>query len=327
MHDVWRGLKPVQALVLAELYRSKRIMLILPRQEGKTELVVRVIRDLIGRPFTKSTLFVGKDHKSIKKATQEKFMRLFEPNLFDVNTDHVKLKQAKNAQVAINSINFMESVDKDPDRLRGGTYSFIGWTEVAFSKLEKGVKMMDVYEKIIKPTTRKTGGYIMMESTNNGMNEWYDMFMNAKDLGFKALRLPLWMLVDMGLSSKEEYETLKAETLPITFAQEYECEFVSPKGQTYEEFTDDMIIDVPEVEHWQKVGFAIDWGYHPSATCVLWGYVVEDTAYICREHYQHKERAEDTATEIDAVNDRTGAVTIAGVADHEGDRIPRCIIS
>ena len=317
--DIWSGLKPVQALVLAELLRHKRIMTILPRQEGKTELVVRAIHDLLKRPFPKSCLFAGKDHKSIKKATYEKFERNFDKELFQVNTEQVYLRQCKT------SICYMESVDKDPDRLRGGTYAFIGWTEVAFSKLEKGVKLMDVYEKIIKPTTRKTDGYIMMESTNNGMNEWYDMFTNAGELGFKAIRISLGMLVEMGISSREEYDKLKKETLPLTFAQEYECQFISPKGQVYEEFTDDLIIDVPEVEEWQKVGFAIDWGYWPSATCVLWGYVVEDTAYIFREHYQHKERGEDTAKIVNNFNDRTGAVTIAGVADHEEDRIDELI--
>ena len=209
-------LKPLQALAAAQLFKTRRLMLILPRQEGKTELGVRLAHDLTVRPFTSSSLFLAKSHGSLKKMAREKFLRIFSEKLFQINTELVYLKDCKTSQI------FLESVDKDPDRMRGGTYSFIHWAEVAFSKFELGFGVMDVWGKVIAPTLKETDGFTLLESTNNGKNGWYELWENAAELGFSRLRISLSEMVNLGLTSPAEYEHLKKETQPDIFRQEYE---------------------------------------------------------------------------------------------------------
>lgn len=298
-------------------FRHKRLLVSLPRQEGKTELGVRFLHDITARPFTSSSLFLSKDIPSGKKATREKFMRLFDQKKFVVNTEQVFLKKHKT------SIIMKGSVDKDVDRLRGGTYACIHWSEVAFSKIEKGETIMGVYDKVIKPTIRKTGGYAYLESTNNGKNGWYDIWTNYKEYGFERFKLSLSDLVYMGLVSREEYDEIQADTHPDVFSQEYECEFVSFLGKTYKEFKSHHIRDIPGPEEWQTVITGIDWGYSPSATCALFAYVRDGILHIFDEHYKTEELASVTADMIQAKKDqwRIADNKYAAVADHEEDRI------
>lgn len=292
------------------------MLISLPRQEGKTELGVRILHDITSRPFTSSSLFLAKDKKSGKKATREKFIRIFDKDKFSVNTENVYLKNYPS------SVIFMDAVDKEPDRIRGGTYSMIHWSEVAFSKLEKGVTIPMLFDTVIQPTMRKTNGYVLLESTNNGKNGWYDLWENHKDFGFSRFKLGLSDLVYMGLTSEEEYDAIQSTTHPDVFDQEYECNFVSFQGKTYPEFKHHLHVkDFEGPKNWQRVIYAVDWGYHPSATCVLFAYVENGVVYIFDEHYAHQELAAITGDQIVAIKYRWFIEKMAGVGDHEQDRI------
>ena len=312
----FQELKPLQSLIAGLFFKHRRVCLMLPRQEGKTELGVRLLHDITRRPFTSTATFMAKDQKSGKKATREKFMRLFDSKLFDINTENVVLKQHPT------SIIFMQSVDKDPDRMRGGTYQFIHWSEVAFSKIEQGFTILDVFERIVQPTLRKTNGYVYLESTPNGKNGWMEMFNNAKDLGLHPIKFSLSDLVAMGIVPEEEYHQIASTTQPDVFRQEYECEFVTFQGKIYKEFNEKLHVrklDPPK--DWMTVGFAIDWGYEPSATCILFAYVKDGVIHIFDEHYALKELAIHTAEVLQAKQHAYNVRLFAGVADHEADRI------
>lgn len=299
-------------------FKHKRLLLSLPRQYGgKTELGVRLLHDLTERPFTSSSLFLAKDKKSGKKATREKFERIFDKNIFNVNTENVHLKKCPT------SVIWMDSVDKDPDRIRGGTYSMIHWSEVAFSKIEKGVTIAMVFDKIIQPTLRLTEGYALLESTNNGKNGWWDIWNSAKDFGFKTLRFGLSDMVAMGLVSIEVYNEIQKTTHPDVFRQEYECEWVSFAGRVYNEFNESIHVDeaMPPPESWQTTVMAIDWGYSPSATCVLFAYVQDGVINVFDEHYATEELAAITAERIESILYRWKITKKAAVADHEEDRM------
>lgn len=299
------------------LFRKRRLMLCLPRQVGgKTELGIRVLEDLTARPFTSSALFLAKSKSAGKKIAREKFMRLFDPKIFEVNTELAYLKKCPTSAV------FMDSVDKDPDRIRGGTYAAIHWSEVAFSKFDQGVTVHDVWSKIIKPTTDETDGYTLLESTNNGKNGWHELWHNAKELGFDTLKVGLADMVYLGLVTPERYEKLKAETHPDIFEQEYNCGWVTFQGKVYPEFTDyHKIKDMPAPKYWQQVAISIDWGYDPSATSVLFGYIENGCMYIFDEHFAMKELAIHTAFNIKQKLEKYQITNFACVADHEEDRI------
>lgn len=310
-------LRPLQALAASLFFEHKRLLLSLPRQYGgKTELGIRLLHDITSRPFSSSSLFLAKDKKSGKRATREKFKRLFDPKKFTVNTEIVYLKDFQTSAI------FMESVDKDPDRIRGGTYAAIHWSEVAFSKVEHGATIIDIWNKIIKPTTDLPGGYALLESTNNGKNGWYDIWHSAKDFKFKTLKVGLDDMVYMNLISAEKYAEIESETHPDVFRQEYLCEWVTFQGRAYNEFEEAKhVAKVDPPESWQTVIAAIDWGYHPSATCILFAYVKDEVLYIFDEHYEHNELPKITADAIEFKKSQWDIKTLALVADHDPARI------
>lgn len=316
MFDI-RDLRPVQALAASIFFKKRRLLLALPRQYGgKTELGVRLLHDITRRSFTSSSLFLAKDKKSGKKATREKFERIFSKEHFHVNTENVYLKKHPT------SIIFMDSVDKDPDRIRGGTYSMIHWSETAFSKIEQGETIISVFDKIVQPTLTQTDGYAFLESTNNGKNGWYDLWENYLDYGFARLKLGLDDLVYMGVIDSEEYSKVEKTTHPDVFKQEYLCHFVTFQGKVYNEFDERRhVAQIDGPKEWQKVAFAIDWGYDPSATCILFAYVQNGKIHVFDEHYERRELAAMTAERLEAKLHKWGIVNYGSVADHEEDRI------
>ena len=309
------SLRPLQALAASVLFQRRRLLLILPRQlGGKTELGVRLIHDITRRPFPSSSLFLAKDAKSAKAASREKFLRIFDEKDFAVNTELVYKKDMPT------SCCFIKSVDKDPDRLRGGTYSFIHWSEVAFSKLDHGETIVGVYDKVIQPTMTETQGYVLLESTNNGRNGWYDLWNDYERYGFARLRVGLSSMVDLGILPQARYEEIRSTTHPDVFRQEYECDWVTFQGKVYPEFTNDHIQRCDPPASWQQTIIAVDWGYSPSATCALFGYVKEGVMYIYDEHYKKEELAIVTAEALRAKLAMWRVTDFAAVADHEADR-------
>lgn len=312
----WDKLNPAQAMAANLFFRHRKLLLVLPRQIGKTELGVRLLEDITSREFTSSSLFIAKHSNARKKATREKFMRLFDKRQFEVNTELVYLKKVPTSVV------FMGSADKAPDSQRGGTYSMIHGSEVAFWKVEGGETVTDFLGKVLQPATSRTNGYAFLESTNNGKNGWYDLWENHKDFGFHRLKLSLSDLVYLGQVTPEFYEETKRQYPPDYFAQEYECEWVTFLGKAYAEFDEKQHVeDFDGPSDWQPTISAIDWGYHPSATCVLFAYVSNGEIRIYDEHYAHKERTEQTKEAIEARHLVWRIEEFAAVADHEEDRI------
>lgn len=318
--EFWDELKPLQAMAAALLFERRKLLLAFPRQEGKTELGVRLGRDvmmrsaLAGRPS--SSIFLAKDRKSAKKATREKFMRLCPRDIFNVNTEQIYIKKFPTA------IQYIESVDKDPDRIRGGTYDYIHWSEVAFSKLELGVTITDIFELILKWTQRKTAGYALLESTMKGRNGWKDLWDNADELGFAKLRVRFSDMLELGLVTQAEFDAEKNGCHPLVFAQELECEFVSFQGRTYDELSERHIwADMPGPQEWQLVVSSIDWGFDPSATAALFGYMQDGLLCVFDEHYQKRELGITTAEKIEQRKQFWQIERLACVADHEKDRV------
>jgi hypothetical protein len=295
----------------------------LPRQEGKTELGSRLLHACISNAFeTRQGLFLTKSKEAAKKMTREKFARIFDPEEFVVNTEIVV-----NRQMPTNCI-FTDSVDKRPDKLRGGTYHIIHWAEVAFSEFDLGVTVHDVNHKILRPTLRATRGYSFLESTANGTNGWKEMWENTEEYplpnpdqpgtGYKRIKFSLSQLVEMGLRTREEYEFLKRTMPDLEFLQEYECEWVSFTGRAYPEFLPHLVwADMPPPQHWQRTFFAIDWGYKPSATCVLFGYVLDGRICIFDEIYGTEMLLDEIEEKIKSKFALWQLQWVAGIADHD----------
>jgi hypothetical protein len=187
--------------------------------------------------------------------------------------------------------------------------------------MDHGETIPDVWQMVLNPMLSQTDGYALLESTNNGNNGWKDIWEMAPDLGFKTLRVTFSQMLELGLVSAAEYEKEKRETHPLIFSQEYECQWVTFQGLVYDEFEESFhVTDMDGPAEWQKTAFAIDWGYHPSATCILFGYVHEGTLNVYDEIYVHRQLIEETAASLHARRRHWLLDTLAGVADHEEDR-------
>lgn len=313
----WTKLYPHQAMAANMLFRYRRLMLVLPRQfGGKTELGIRLVEDCMDTRDSRTGLFLAKDTKSARRATREKFLRVFDPSVYSVNSDRIISR--RNPRSAVN----IASMDRDPDRIRGGTNHIIHGSEVAFWKLDHGETIPGAFGKIIDPTTVINNAYVFLETTLNGQNGFKDLWDNYKEFGFARLLLSLSMLLEMGIVSQEEYDRVKQQTHPLIWRQEFECEFITFRGRAYDEF--DEALHVAEVEppkDWQRVVFAADWGWDPSATCALFGYVEDGHLFIFDEIYEKQLRLKDFHTHMQARIERWQIAHLAGVADHEEDRI------
>ncbi len=285
-------LRPLQSMAASQLLQHRRLLLSLPRQfGGKTELGVRLTHDLLLSPNPMQAIFLAKDKKSAKRAVREKHFRIFEKELFTVNTEVVYPKNRKDMAC------FIESVDKDPDRIRGGTYGFVHWSEVAFSKIEHGFTIRDVFDKVVKPTIELRDGYALLESTENGFGGWQELWDSAADYGFKTLRVSFAQMAEMGLVSRETYDRIKATTHPDVFRQEYECERISFQGKVYNEFDLNKHVnaDIPWPESWQTVVAGIDWGFR-DATAILFAYIKDGKTYVFDEIYEKGKTLEEIMT-------------------------------
>lgn len=283
MKNFFTDLKPIQALVANLFFKKKNLLLMLPRQEGKTELGIRLIHDLINSDKTRAALFLSKSKSAGIKATREKFSRIFPENEFKVNTAQVYKKTNPSA------ICYMDSVDKQPSRLRGGTYKLVHWSEVAFSEFDHGVTIEHVLNTCIRPTMRATNGLSYLESTANGKNGWFDLWENAEKLGFHKLKVPLSLLVDLGFCDVQEYEKLQKTMPRLEFLQEYECEFVIFQGITYDELKSHHIWEMmPNPSSKDIIYAGIDWGWDPSATSVVFCYVLNGRVCVFDEIYSKK---------------------------------------
>lgn len=308
-------LKPVQALAAAAFFKHRRMLLMLPRQEGKTELGIRLIHSVMQDSQTRQALFLAKSQKAAKKASREKFARLFDKAEFKVTTEMVTPLNPRSRSAC-----FIDSVDKEPDRMRGGTYWFIDWTEIAFSEFELGVTVDDVIQKILMPTFRQTNGYFFGESTPNGKNGWYDLWENAADYGFAKMKIGLGQMVDMGLVSRNEYDNLRSTTHPDIFDQEYECKFVSFSGLVYSEMKEKQIQDFRLPPYLSHVVCGIDWGFN-DATCLLAAYKQNGVMYIFDEIYVRRTLIDDFANMINEKKLVWDCRKMIAVADHDPARI------
>jgi hypothetical protein len=317
----FRTLNPIQCMVAALFFQHRHLMLILPRQIGKTEFGVRLLHSCMSSTRdTRQTTFMAKSLEAAKRASREKFIRIFPDKDYRVNTETV-ISKANPASCC-----YIQSVDREPDRIRGGSFHVVHWSEVAFSKFDKGVTTQYVLDAIIKPTMQATHGYSILESTTNGKNDFYYLWEDAKKLGFHRCRVTLGMMVELGLYSRKAYDELKATTHPDIFAQEYECEWISFSGAVFPEFKARHVAPVAPIQYWQKLVIGIDWGYK-DATCVLFAYVRQRKVHVFSEIYAREKTLdeiyiliEERLKEIRPGENEYKRWNCAAVGDHEPDR-------
>ena len=115
----------------------------------------------------------------------------------------------------------------NPQRLRGEGLDFLVMDEAAFVKEE-------TWTEVLRPTLTERKGSALFISTPRGMNNWfYRLWQDAEEredwARFK------FSTVDNPAIDPEELESAKREIGSLTFAQEYEAEFVNEGTQLFKQ--------------------------------------------------------------------------------------------
>ena len=115
----------------------------------------------------------------------------------------------------------------NPQRLRGEGLDFLVMDEAAFVKEE-------TWTEVLRPTLTERKGSALFISTPRGMNNWfYRLWQDAEEredwARFK------FSTVDNPAIDPEELESAKKEIGSLTFAQEYEAEFVNEGTQLFKQ--------------------------------------------------------------------------------------------
>lgn len=275
----FRELNSVQLSVLATMMRgSKLVALMLPRQVGKTHLVVWVLRELMRQSNNTQTLFLAKDFPSITRNTQDKFLKLFPSDEFSVTTHGVKFHNP--TQKANRGMCFLSGVDRNPHKIRGGTMGGIGWTEVAFSRFEKGESFKTIHQTVVLPMISRTFGYYMMETTPHGSNFWKSFWEeDSKDpealsRGFVKIKFGLELCIALGAITREQADFMERSMHPDVFKQEMLCDFVAFQGKIFSEYREERhtLHEAFAPEPHEKVIVGIDIGHTAgfSALFAVW---------------------------------------------------------
>lgn len=262
-------LNAVQLAVLRAIQVYKLLALMLPRQVGKTHLGIWMIREVMRQDTNAQTMFLAKDFPSIKRNTQEKFLKLFPGEEFNVTTagvNHHNPAQDRNRGAC-----FLSGVDKNPHKIRGGTMAMVHWSEAAFSKFEGGSSFRDVHQTVVLPTLSRTQGYYLIESTPFGSNFWKEFWEDGDDLGkgFTKIVFPLELCIALGAITRAQADFMEGSMHPDVFRQEMLCQFVSFMGKIYTDYDEERHDCAVEPEPHERVILGIDIGHTAGFSCLF----------------------------------------------------------
>ncbi len=125
----------------------------------------------------------------------------------------------------------------------------------------------DVWKRFLRPNIVDRRGRVIMISTPNGMNWFYDMWLNAKKwhgaFHFTSKDNPYF--------GEEEWEDIKATTPQMIFEQEYEALFVSEAGSVFRGIDDIAVLEPQAPEAGQVYTIGVDLAKHEDYTvlCVI----------------------------------------------------------
>lgn len=268
---------------------AKLLALMLPRQVGKTHFGVWCIRETMRQNTNAQAIFLAKDFPSIKRNTQDKFLKLFPDTEFNVTSQGVGYHSP--TQAKFRGMCYLTGVDKNPHKIRGGTMHFIHWSEVAFSQFQKGETFQSIHQTVVLPMISRTFGYYLMESTPFGSNFWKEFWESDSEdpeslgRGFTKVLFTLDLCIALGAITRQQADTMESSMHPDVFKQEMLCLFVTFMGKVYKEFDAEKHCAVITPEPHEKIILGMDIGHTAGFSC-LFGVWRGDTLFIFDQIYQ-----------------------------------------
>lgn len=179
---------------------------------------------------------------------------------------------------------------KNRDKGRGVENDLVILDECAFYPNFK-----ELFEKVIEPTLLTSKGRLILTSTPNGFNHFYDKYN-------EALNNEMWFVshatsYDNPHNDEEELNRLKKEKDQDVFAQEYMADFRKIQGLVYKDFSRDVHVYDDTAVFTKKILLAgIDWGFtNPLAMLKI--YVDGDGVFFVDDEYYQTGKTTEEAIE------------------------------
>lgn len=171
--------------------------------------------------------------------------------------------------------------------------------------MAEAAKMRErIWIQYIMPTLMDFKGWAKFNSTPEGKNWFYDLYMKgiAQDIGWSSLRFPSWfntMVFPLGEKDPEILQ-MRQDMSPEMFAQEIEAEFGEYVGRVFKDWDDDWHVRRKAYDPRHPVFIATDWGWtNPNVALFVqidtWGRV-----HVLSEYYQSHRSADEMADDLEA---------------------------
>lgn len=220
----------------------------------------------------------------------EIFKETFGATIIKTNAQRLEITiRNKHGGISLLRLAGWEAV-KNRDKGRGVENDLVILDEVAFYP-----EFLDKFEKVIEPTLLTSKGRLIVSSTPNGFNHFYD-------LHNKAIADDLWFVshatsYDNIYNDPADLIILRKNKDADVFAQEYLADFRKVQGLVYKDFNRDIHVydDTAVINKAVEIA-GIDWGFvNPLAMLKI--YVDNDNNFFVDEEYYMRGKLTEEAIE------------------------------
>ena len=241
----WLGFKPTpyQAKLLED--KSKRIVVVFPRQSGKTTtLSIRMIHFALRNSHT-TTLIVSpglRQSMLVMDCIQDQIGRMSEER----RKRHIKLLQR--TVIRCRNGSRIVALPCDPKTLRGYTASEVLIDEAAFIRDDE-----TIFYNVLFPMLQTTNGTLIASSTPWGKDSVFYRF--TQEPAFSKHYVKIGEVVKEGLTTEAFVEEMRQRTPSERFRREYLAEFVEDELAYFSQKLIAQCIDselAPITDDWTK---------------------------------------------------------------------------
>lgn len=235
-----------------ELFHNKDIkelVLNFSRQSGKTTICeILAIETLVKKKCNVG--YISPDYSQGKKVYRE-IVNLLE------QTQLIKKKNSSDLTIELINDSYLQFFTaKNPTAIRGNTISGLLILDECAYLPETTPDGQNFYHMVVKPITKQKNPKILFVSTPNGKNGlFYEKYLEG--LTSQTTKTVECTIYDDTTISKEAIEELKAQTPPLAWKQEFECQFLDSALTVFEGF-ERQFVDYKKVKFDKNIWIGLD---------------------------------------------------------------------